>query len=285
MRSYQNLKKYTIPRISYVFKGKNFFQKIIIIYRLISLSLILIFFKNKKFWFLGRFGGNKFKVLLDTNRGRHGSRGYYLLRNEQEPILKFGHKIIKKNDTVIDAGANQGIFSLSFKSKISKDGLIICIEPFDYACKKIEENFKLNNFSNYLIYEKTLSNHNHKNKIYFLDHISDASIVNNKFKKSKVTSSITIDKIVYSNQLKKLKFIKLDIEGAEFLAIKGGIKSIKKFKPVIYVEINNENSFNLIINYMKKHKYNSYIFNNNGNLKKINKFNSNERNIILKYNY
>jgi FkbM family methyltransferase len=282
MRSYQNLKKYTIPRISYVFKGKNFFQKIIIIYRLISLSLILIFFKNKKFWFLGKFGKNKFKVLLDTNKGRHGSRGYYLLGNEQEPILKFGHKIIKKNDTIIDAGANQGIFSLSFKSQVSKNGLIICIEPFDYACKKIEENFKLNNFTNYLIYKKTLSNHNDKNKIFYSDHITDASIVNNNFKKSKLTSSITIDTIVSLNNLKKLKFIKLDIEGAEFLAIKGGIKSIKKFKPLIYVEINKKKLFYSITNYLKKLKYEPHVFTKKGVLKKIKKFNSNQRNILFK---
>ena len=282
MKFYQNLKNYTIPRVFYAFKGKKKFQKVIILYRLISLSLILFFLKNKKFWFYGRFGKNRFKVILDTCKGRHGSRGYYLLRDEQEPILKFGHRFIKKNDVVIDAGANQGIFSLSFKSQISKDGLIICIEPFDYASKKIEENFKLNNFSNYLIYKKTLSNHNNKSKIFYSDHITDASIINNKFKKSKLTSSITIDKIIKLNNLKKLKFIKLDIEGAEFLAIKGGIKSIKKFKPLIYLEINNEKLFYLIINYMKKLKYKSYIFTKRGILKKINKFNSNERNILLK---
>ena len=282
MKFYRNLKKYTIPRIFYLFRGKSFFNKIIILYRLIFLSIILLFYKNKKFWFFGRFGKNKFKVFLDTNKGRHGSRGYYLLRNQQEPILKFGHKLIKKNDVVIDAGANQGIFSLSFKSQISKDGLIICIEPFDYASRKIEENFKLNNFSNYLIYKKTLSNHNNKNKIFYEDHITDASIVK-KFKKSKLTNSITIDKILTINRLKKLNFIKLDIEGAEFLAIKGGIKSIKKFKPIIYLEISNSQNFSLIINKMKKIGYRPYIFDKIGILKRIKFFDIRQRNYILKH--
>ncbi|MDC1128585.1 FkbM family methyltransferase [Candidatus Pelagibacter sp.] len=278
-----HFKRYTIPRIYYLFKGKNFFFKILLLYRLLLLGIILILFKRKNFWFHGKFGQKKFKVFLDTRKGSHGTRGYYLLRNKQEPILEFGYKFIKKNDTIIDAGANQGVFSLSFKSQITNEGLIICIEPFDYATKKIKKNFKINNYSNYLIYKKTLSNHNKKNKIYYSNHITDASIVNHKFKKTKITESITIDKIVALNHLNKLNFIKLDIEGAELLAIKGGIKSIKRFKPIIYLEINNSNSFKLIINLMKKIGYRSYIFDEKGNLIQIKKFRKNQNNILLKY--
>lgn len=278
-----NFKRYTIPRIFYLFRGKSFFFKILLFYRLLLLGAILVLFKRKSFWFHGKFGQKKFKVFLDTHKGSHGTRGYYLLRNKQEPILEFGYKFINKNDTIIDAGANQGIFSLSFKSQITNEGLIICIEPFDYATNKMKKNFKFNNFSNYLIYKKTLSNHNKKNKIYYSDHITDASIVNHKFKKTKITESITIDKIVALNHLKKLNFIKLDIEGAELLAIKGGIKSIKKFKPIIYLEINNSKSFNLIINLMKKIGYQSYIFDKKGNLIQIKKFQRDQKNILLKY--
>jgi FkbM family methyltransferase len=267
MRFYNTLnyfKRYTIPRIFDLFRGKSFFFKILLLCRLLLLGIILVLFKKKNFWFNGKFGQKKFKVFLDTHKGSHGTRGYYLL-------------------TIIDAGANQGIFSLSFKSQITNEGLIICIEPFNYAIKKLKKNFKLNNFSNYLIYKKTLSNHNKKSKIYYSNHITDASIINHKFKKSKITDSITIDKIVASNYLKKLNFIKLDIEGAELLAIKGGIKSIKKFKPLIYLEINNSKSFNLIKNLMKKIGYRTYIFDKKGTLIQIKKFHKNQKNILLKY--
>ena len=286
MRFYNTLnyfKRYTIPRIFDLFRGKSFFFKILLLCRLLLLGIILVLFKKKNFWFNGKFGQKKFKVFLDTHKGSHGTRGYYLLRNKQEPILEFCYKFINKNDTIIDAGANQGIFSLSFKSQITNEGLIICIEPFNYAIKKLKKNFKLNNFSNYLIYKKTLSNHNKKSKIYYSNHITDASIINHKFKKSKITDSITIDKIVASNYLKKLNFIKLDIEGAELLAIKGGIKSIKKFKPLIYLEINNSKSFNLIKNLMKKIGYRTYIFDKKGTLIQIKKFHKNQKNILLKY--
>ena len=67
------------------------------------------------------------------------------------------------------------------------------------------------------------------------------------------------------------------------MAIKGGIKSIKKFKPLIYLEINNSKSFNLIKNLMKKIGYRTYIFDKKGTLIQIKKFHKNQKNILLKY--
>ena len=39
-----------------------------------------------------------------------GGRGLFLYREDLEPLLKYGHKLIKKGDIIIDGGANQVCF-------------------------------------------------------------------------------------------------------------------------------------------------------------------------------
>ena len=267
------LKNYIIPRIKYLYKLSTTNEdKFVLTFRLILLAFILLFFRKKNYIFSGRFGKEKFKLYLDITKKKHGSRGYYLLREKQEPILQFGHKLFKEGDVVIDGGANQGVFSLSFKSKIKEAGQIICVEPFNYAVKKIKKNFLLNNFKNFLIYKNVLSDKISYYKIYYSDGITDASIINRNSDNYKMVKSITIDHIVKKNKLKKLDFIKLDIEGAEYLALKGANKSILKFKPIIYLEINNLNNFKNINSFLNKINYYPYTFKSNGRLLKLKKY-------------
>jgi FkbM family methyltransferase len=277
-----NFISFTFPRIKFLLKKqKNYKEIITFFFRLIFLCLIIYF--RKKYFFYGYFGKNKFKVILETLKQGFGTRGYYLLRNRQEPILEFGYKLINKNDVVIDGGANQGIFSLSFRSAIKEGGLIIAVEPFKYAAEKLKKNFLLNNYKNFIIYQRALSDKNKKNKIYYSNTITDASIVNKK-QNYRIIESITIDKIIKLNNLKKLNLIKLDIEGAEYLALKGAMNSLKKFKPIIYLEISNFINFNKIKTLLNKLNYNSYIFNSKGRLVNYKKYNSKQQNIIFKFN-
>ena len=71
----------------------------------------------------------------------------------------------------------------------------------------------------------------------------------------------------------KLKpiFIKIDVEGYDHKVIKGMIKTIKKFKPILLVELNKEN-FNEINNILK-FAYSPYrfIFQKNNKFVKISK--------------
>ena len=260
---------YLIPRIKYAYQQHSDFKnKLILSFRLIVL-FFLIFFKKKEFIFWGRFGEEKFKVYLDLIKKKHGSRGYFLFREKQEPILEFGDKFLNEGDVVIDCGANQGIFSLSFKSKIKKLGVIFCIEPFDYATKKIKRNFILNRFNNFFIYKNIVSNKVGLKKIYYSQGITDASIVHKK-KNYKIVKSISIDYLAKKHNLKKINFIKLDIEGAEYSALLGAKNSIAKFKPIIYLENNDINRFNLITNFLKK-TYQPYYFEKDGKVNKLKK--------------
>lgn len=68
------------------------------------------------------------------------------------------------------------------------------------------------------------------------------------------------------------------------MALKGAMNSLKKFKPIIYLEISNFINFNKIKTLLNKLNYNSYIFNSKGRLVNYKKYNSKQQNIIFKFN-
>ena len=57
--------------------------------------------------------------------------------------------------------------------------------------------------------------------------------------KEAVVNSITIDSIVETMGLTSLHAIKLDCEGAEHLALQGGLQALKQFSPAIFFEDND----------------------------------------------
>ena len=47
----------------------------------------------------------------------------------------------------------------------------------------------------------------------------------------------TIDNYIKDNNVRKLDFIKCDVEGAELLTFKGGIETISEHKPIMFTEM------------------------------------------------
>ena len=50
-------------------------------------------------------------------------------------------------------------------------------------------------------------------------------------------ATITLDEWVDQNDVNRLDFIKCDVEGAELLALRGAQASLKKFRPVLFCEV------------------------------------------------
>ena len=57
--------------------------------------------------------------------------------------------------------------------------------------------------------------------------------------KEAVVSSVTMESLVNEHALTSLHAIKLDCEGAEYLALQGGLQALKQFSPAIFFEDND----------------------------------------------
>ncbi len=139
----------------------------------------------------------------------------------------------KKDDVVLDIGANIGVLALYFSTLLNDDGRIYTIEPDPQNINKLNFNLSLNSslspkveIDNSLIW-------NENTAIEFHQGASVASSVFYKAKKAKTVTrdAVTLDSWVEKKKLEKVSFIKMDIEGAEVEAIEGAMKTIEKYQP------------------------------------------------------
>ncbi|WP_302367631.1 FkbM family methyltransferase, partial [Brachyspira aalborgi] len=134
-----------------------------------------------------------------------------------------------KNDAVVfDIGAFKGDTAYFFSKKCSSNkARIYAFEPDENNYKvllKIKDKYKLNN-----VIASNILFSNSETEINFL-----SMDLNRPAVKMKPT---TIDKFVEENNIEKIDYIKMDVEGAEKNILEGSIKTIKKFKPSLAIAI------------------------------------------------
>ena len=161
---------------------------------------------------------------------------------------KVGNDI--KNGCILDIGTNIGNHTLYFfnEAKISK---AICFEPinstFDILCK----NIKLNHLEEKVdLRNMAVGEHNGLSSVKFYDkeNIGSTQIAINKNGDIPI---ISIDSLHIEDNI---KLVKIDVEGFETNVIRGAINTIRKNKPYIMIEIQDEN-FDFIKSELKKLGY------------------------------
>ena len=208
-----------------------------------------------------------------------GSRGIYIYRENYELLLKNCHTLIKKDDIVLDVGANQGIFTVAFSKLTGPNGKVLSIEPFDKMVKLIKSNILINSLANIKILTTVVSDKEGSESLDFGGGIVSASIVRNFSKNSKIAiKATTIDTI--TKDFNKINFIKLDIEGAELKALNGAKQTLHNDKPILSIEVDS-NSFDEINEFLKPFGYEPYIFDHTGKLLPILTVNELHSNMIF----
>tara|TARA_R110000772_G_scaffold154537_1_gene265623 strand:- start:162 stop:857 length:696 start_codon:yes stop_codon:yes gene_type:complete len=156
----------------------------------------------------------------------------------EEKFLEFIRVNFNKQKNIIDVGANIGNHSLFFSEFLDYNE-IICFEPFKENVELLKLNLKNKNCK---IMDYALSDSNSDKVLYnsqsnnfggFSLHSYDGSLGENKsfVVKDKVTTK-TLDSL----NLTGITMIKIDVEGHEIPVLIGGIETIKKNKPIIFIE-------------------------------------------------
>ncbi len=151
----------------------------------------------------------------------------------------------EKSNYVLDIGAHVGLFTLQAK-KFNDKCAVQCFEIQEKIYELLNENITQNKLTNVKTFNCAIGDS--IRKITVSDMIRDGVNANEKYEYdngkrynfggvsigpgTKEIDMVTIDSL----NLKECDFIKLDIENFEFFAICGGMKTLKKFKPVLFFE-------------------------------------------------
>jgi len=168
---------------------------------------------------------------------------------------------VKANDVVLDAGANCGHLSIFFSKLVGKNGLVYAFEPDTFNIERINTNIKLNKdlSNNIKIEELLLWNENKLVDFYEAGTVGSSAIWIPDTDKCVKKEAIRIDDWVTKNNIQKLDFIKMDIEGAEIEALEGCIQTIQNLKPnfaiASYHIVDGEATYIKVEEFFKKRNY------------------------------
>lgn len=174
---------------------------------------------------------------------------------------------------VIDIGANVGDSFFEMNSKNNRLEYIL-VEPEPYFFSLLRKNLKINNISkNCQIFDFFISSHKSNNLTLKKIKGTAKQIVadgnnKNEFKK------ISLDELISNLSNKKIKFIKIDVDGYDYDVINSGFNFISFNKPPLFFECDFKKSltkdfFVTTINRLFKTGYvTCFLFDNYGNFYK-----------------
>ena len=158
----------------------------------------------------------------------------------EKELLEFFSEFIKEHKgncagkIFIDAGTNIGNHTLYF-SKILKAAKVYCFEPQKEIFKILQNNIKANDV-NAECYNNVLSD---KSESFSIDKFYPFNFGATSFTNDKngEYSSLTLDDVCLKDEICA---IKIDVEGHDFPVLKGAVKILEKYGPVLWIEIKDD---------------------------------------------
>jgi FkbM family methyltransferase len=153
--------------------------------------------------------------------------------------------ILTEGDICIDGGANTGSHLFPMSKKVGNNGMVIGFEAISHLCSHLK--YRSKGIKQIKIVEGILTNYIGKSNFCV---IKEANGYSGIFKRYGIprefedslyylndVNTTTIDSTVSKlNIERKVKFIKLDLEGGEFHALQGSIDTLLKDRPVVIYE-------------------------------------------------
>lgn len=225
----------------------------------------------------------KRKLKLLVGEGRYDSlRLMYRLfklsfnvEEEDSSTIQFHKRIIHSEDTIFDIGSNKGFFSYHY-SKIAMRGIIYSFEPIvsTYNLQlRLLRYFKVKNCKSYNIALSNIDGEIEfimpKSDTYNTDtsttistvgtlaHFRDKDIVTVQCKK--------INTFLINEHIKRVDFVKIDVEGSELLVFKGADKLLA-MHPIIFTEFLERHFIKFgyncqdFIDLLKEYNYRVYFY-------------------------
>jgi len=205
-------------------------------------------FFYKIFWPYGKVieiqGSKMFINIKDESHAlRETFEGYVNNLIHEKATTDLFKRIVKKGDVVVDLGANIGYFTLLAAGIVGPSGKVFSFEPEPKNFSYLKKNIEINNYVWAKPFQKAVSDKDGKIKLYVCDYDTGHHTINRfggikDYSRGRLVEekpieigSITLDSF-FQGKEDSLDVIKMDIEGAEALALAGMDNILKKSKKI-----------------------------------------------------
>jgi FkbM family methyltransferase len=187
--------------------------------------------------------GTKVEVTL----GNDFSLCLYVAGSYEPNEFAFLDRTLRRGMTVIDVGANDGLYTLFAAGRVSARGRVVAVEPSSRERRNLERNLALSRLRNVTVVPAALADeagrahlqvapalHSGHNTLGGFAHKGVAAIG------SELVAVETLDSLAERLSLAKVDAIKIDVEGAEMKVLTGGRELLKTARPVVLLEANDD---------------------------------------------
>lgn len=184
---------------------------------------------------------------LNLVLGNDQSRCLFVCGSFEPNEFAFLQKALARDAVFIDIGANEGFYTVFAAHLVGPLGRVIAVEPSPREHARLACNIAINRLSNVSLVKRGLGARKGKALLHIADPEHNGQNTLGDFGHSGVTAvdhvaiDLTdLDSLTQEQVLGKVDVIKMDVEGAEFEVIKGGLKTLERHKPTLLFELFEE---------------------------------------------
>ncbi len=148
--------------------------------------------------------------------------------------------ILKPGHATVDGGANKGRHTLPMARCVGPDGLVLAFEPIPLLARNLEARLAQEQINNTNVIEAALSDTAGMAKFtYVTNHPAYSGLALRDYPFEPTIEYLDVKTVLMDAYLpadRPLSFIKLDLEGGEFRALRGAEHILRQKRPVIEFE-------------------------------------------------
>lgn len=194
------------------------------------------YIKNKFYSGITWFDEEKLAIYF-TNK-EYIERRVWMMGEYETEVLKAFELSVKKDAVALDIGANIGINAMRLSKLVGEYGKVYAFEPIPFNQNRLKKNIALNNIDNINVMEFALGLNNEQLSIAIDANEENMGAISLRNPQEQGVA-ITVrngDDWVKEQQIEKIDFMKIDVEGFEWNVITGLSETIKKYHPSILIE-------------------------------------------------
>ncbi len=178
-----------------------------------------------------------------------------------EGEMEFWNGYIQPGMTVIDVGANVGVYTFSAAREVGEGGKVIAIEPFAPCVTCLEETKRVNNLSQVVIKQAAASDRSGTLHLATFASSEFNAVTTDTDAPGIEVEAIALDDLIQTEGLTRVDVLKIDAEGHELAVLQGSEQLLDQFAPVImYENISAQRSNTDVAFYLQERGYKLYYY-------------------------
>lgn len=169
--------------------------------------------------------------------GRSLDRTIYYHGGIESYDIRAARALVPADGVALDAGANLGWWTLHLHRWVGPAGRVLAFEPDASERARLLRNVALNGAANVTVEGVAVSDRPGPVHLSPTYDGGTTRIVDDASAAGTSVDAVTVDEVAERDGLARVDFIKCDIEGAEVRFLAGARETLRRFRPILMVEL------------------------------------------------